>query len=493
MTYNLVIPAAGAATRLRPLSSNTSKAMVRVNGKPCIDYIIEYAGNPEEIVIVDGKFDDIRDYVSKRYSNVTCVKQESLDGPRDAIAVGVEALENKELPLVVWLGDAIILEDNLPLGENFLLTKKVDNQSAWCMWDGEHYYNKPKEPIPNANALVGLYSFSDGLHAYKAFTETDGYDISDALQIYTYRFSEIQTNKWFDIGETHTYYETCARLMHLKARAFNNFAFNSDLKTITKFPSYTSAESVDTIRAERNWYLKLTPEQSLFTPRVLPNKTNTEIVMSYEDGTLLSDLLLFDNIPESTWSHIIDKVLNTITKYFHSQEAENGFVDRFHHNAHYMWVEKSKDRIVNSNVKNIISQNYFEDVVSKIMGQIRPVGCMHGDLHFGNILYNTNIDKLTFIDPRGRYGKDMVTGGDNMYDLAKLAQDLYFGYNAMVHNVKHPEFIKEMFVQKLEDRYLPVETIIDAGWLLLATCIPLHYDDEARQNRFIERVIEHGR
>ncbi len=62
--FNLIIPAAGAATRLRPLSSSTSKVMVRVNGKPCLDYIIEAVnGAVDEIVVVDGQFTDIRDTV----------------------------------------------------------------------------------------------------------------------------------------------------------------------------------------------------------------------------------------------------------------------------------------------------------------------------------------------------------------------------------------------------------------------------------------------
>ena len=67
---NLIIPAAGEATRLKPLSNNMSKIMVRVNGKPCLDYIIEQAkklADVQEIVIVDGKFDDVREYCSKKY------------------------------------------------------------------------------------------------------------------------------------------------------------------------------------------------------------------------------------------------------------------------------------------------------------------------------------------------------------------------------------------------------------------------------------------
>ena len=75
MKYNVIIPAAGEGTRLRPLSTNVSKAMVPVNKKPCIQYILDKLDDAEQIVIVDGKFDDIRNYV-KDIPNVDCVKQE---------------------------------------------------------------------------------------------------------------------------------------------------------------------------------------------------------------------------------------------------------------------------------------------------------------------------------------------------------------------------------------------------------------------------------
>ena len=142
--FNLIIPAAGAATRLRPLSSGTSKVMVRVNGKPCLDYIIEAVnGSVDEIIVVDGEYSDIREYCAVKHPKVRFANQPSFDGPRDAISIGMNALKNPLKPVVVWLGDAIILEKNMPLGTNFLLTKEVDNQSAWCMWDGTKYYNKP--------------------------------------------------------------------------------------------------------------------------------------------------------------------------------------------------------------------------------------------------------------------------------------------------------------------------------------------------------------
>ena len=136
---NLVIPAAGAATRLRPLSSNTSKIMVRVNGKPCLDYIIEQAtkiAEVGEIVIVDGQFSDIREYCERKHPNVKCVRQKSLDGPRDAIKIGINNLSDVSQPLVVWLGDAIILEVERLRREN------PELESFFKHHDGDEFFIK---------------------------------------------------------------------------------------------------------------------------------------------------------------------------------------------------------------------------------------------------------------------------------------------------------------------------------------------------------------
>src|SRR6056300_189936 len=254
---NVVIPAAGEATRLKPLTSNCSKAMVRVHGKPTIEYIVEsiYKSvfDVAEIVIVDGKHNDIRDWASKsKYKNITCVKQGSLRGPRDAILCGIDKLKDESLPLVVWLGDAIILEEDLPLGIDFLLTKKVDDHFAWCMWDGKKFYNKPKETIQNASALVGLYSFSNGERAARAFSETDGYDISDALEIYG-DFNNMNTEKWYDIGDIASYNKTCATFLTFKAREFNSFEYDSELNVVTKIPKHKDEFAVRTIMNEKNW------------------------------------------------------------------------------------------------------------------------------------------------------------------------------------------------------------------------------------------------
>ena len=485
---NLVIPAAGSATRLRPLSSNTSKIMVRVNGKPCLDYIVEQASKTadiNEIVIVDGAFDDIRRYCSAKHPDIKLVKQGSLNGPRDAIMKGVNELSNPELPLVVWLGDAIILEEDMPFGKDFLLSKEVDNQSAWCMWDGSSFYDKPTVRVDNAVALVGLYSFKSGGRAKEAFNAVDDYDISAALSYYSDSYKRVLTNKWYDIGDLPTYYKTCAELLNLKSRAFNNMEYNQELGVIRKSPDYHNKESIEILKHEKSWYKSISPEQSMFVPRVLENEH--ELVMSYESGTLLSDLMLYEDLSYSAWEYIIDKVFRLKLRFFSDKVSDSCFLREFDELSDTMWVEKTSDRL-NDCPYTADTHNTLMEMAADIHAITKPISGMHGDLHFGNILYNQQTDQLKLIDPRGIYADYAGIMGDDIYDWAKLAHDLYHGYNAMVSNVSHNQDVKNIFVNKLREYGLPVEHILAGGLLLIASCVPLHYDDKARQKRFINYV-----
>jgi dTDP-glucose pyrophosphorylase/fructosamine-3-kinase len=488
---NLVIPAAGAATRLRPLSSNTSKVMVRVNGKPCLDYILEQANKMAEIaqvVVVDGKFDDIRNYCEVAHPEVTFVKQPSLDGPRDAISLGLNALDNQDIPVVVWLGDAIILEEDLPFGEDFLLTKEVTDHSAWCMWNGNEFFNKPSTSIPDSAALVGMYSFAYTKGATTAFGSVDGYEISDALEFYSSNYKRVNTNKWYDIGDLPTYYKTCAELLNLKSRYFNNMEFNHELGILTKSPDYHNKESVQTLAAEIEWYGKLNEEQQCFVPRVFKSGSDSQLKMSFESGTLLSDLMLYENLSESAWEYILDKVFTIKTKYFNSRSTDDEFNSKFDEYSNEVWIKKSVSRLEGSEFFDASTSHELMTMARDVMMNTHPIDCMHGDLHFGNILYNQQTDQIKFIDPRGRYGSFSGTQGDNMYDWAKLAHDLYHGYNAMVSNTPKNNMVKDLFISKLKEYNIPIEPVLNGGLILIATCIPLHSDDPARQKRFADYV-----
>jgi len=479
MKINVVIPAAGEATRLRPLTNNCSKAMVRIHGRPAISYILGQLSSfdIEQIVIVDGKFDDIREFVTKKSLSVTCVKQKDLKGPRDAIATGLTCIKDHSIPLVVWLGDTLVFDGDLPLGTDFLLTKEVDDHSQWCMYDQKNFYNKPVDQIENGKALVGIYSFADGKKACNAFDSTNGYEISDALELYQKRFDMIDAEQWHDIGTLSSYQKTAAQLLTKKARAFNSFSYDENLNVVEK----TSKN--DDILSELKWYRNLTPFQKMFTPRLLDDGSS-RLRLSYEPGTILSDLFLFDNIPSSTAHYLIEKVINTMKDYYWQPSVKTSYTKEA---AKVMWIDKTQERI--SGLFEHDVEKRLLEIATRAYNRYRPVSCIHGDLHCGNIIYDPANDSIKMIDPRGSWGKEMANGGDMYYDLAKLSHDLYHGYGELVSGESYPSYMSDIFVDILKKRGYDVDFVIDAGVLLLATCIPLHYEDHYRQQAMINRVI----
>ena len=472
MKYNVIIPAAGEGTRLRPLSTNVSKAMVPVNKKPCIQYILDKLDDAEQIVIVDGKFDDIRNYV-KDIPNVDCVKQENLLGPRDAIALGVKQLKDTERPLVVWLGDTIV-QDGWKFGSDFLLVREMQDQSSWCVVTPNYeYHNKPEFNIRNAKALVGVYSFADGPKACEAFTKTKGYDISDALEEYGTRFELFDVKKWYDIGDISSYHKTCAELLNTKTRYFNEFTYDSNLNLLTN----KSNDKPESISHERKWYEGLNEEQKLFVPRYY--KKSPWLSLSYEPGTLLSDILIYDDLAEGTIKHIMSKIFDIMENYFWLEPDldERILINK---NVENHWVNKTKERLENVD----LSKRKKEEImyIARTMSlNSMPVKCMHGDLHAGNIIYNTNNDQVVFIDPRGQFGALTGCLGDKLYDLIKLYHDFGWGYGEIINGKRYSRYVFDAFIQVLHERGYDMKQLVAGAVVLFATMIPLHKNEKHKK------------
>ena len=65
----VIIPAAGLASRMKPLSKGVSKAMIPVNGRPLISYIIEHLEKSQarvsEYIVVENELGDIQEFVKR--------------------------------------------------------------------------------------------------------------------------------------------------------------------------------------------------------------------------------------------------------------------------------------------------------------------------------------------------------------------------------------------------------------------------------------------
>lgn len=527
-----VIPAAGLAVRMRPLTDNCSKAMLRVNGKPTIAYILDRMFGDNcyefvEVVIVDGKFNDIREYVERAYSGkpISFVKQDDLtSGPYGAVRIGIADLfKTNDVSVVIWLGDTIVTDEHLPFNTDFLLVKTaVEDQSAWCMTDGRKFFNKPEVAIEHTKALVGVYCMKQlgtASLSFVAETRHDDTEISCGLVRYLdyfphgTKFDLVEVDGWYDVGSPHTYHSTCAALLSRKSRSFNQFSYDPADHILSKSVDMRNAEAFSKLHAEREWYSSLSWKQSLFCPRVentyVMDSAIPVIVMSYEPGVLLSDLALHENLTQSTWEHYFRNVMNVMFNHFYSTPPTIEFVMNFKESARKHWLDRATGRIHsiantvhsimpsggelhNATIANVL------DVNSRILSYASPVGYVHGDLHMGNIVYDIHRDHFILIDPRGIYGDTVTTAGDIFYDLAKMAHDAYHGYYAIVAGRdRHSDTVRRAFMVVLhevvrerfpgvEDHNLLVAHIINAGAVLLATCIPLHVDNLDRCQRLFD-------
>ena len=105
-----IIIAAGYGSRLRPLTSNTPKSLVKIEGKPIITYPIDAlvtAGISDISIVVGYRANEIRRYLKKQYPNRNFSYNENYDGD-NAVSVFAARSFIGDDPFVVAMGDHLI-------------------------------------------------------------------------------------------------------------------------------------------------------------------------------------------------------------------------------------------------------------------------------------------------------------------------------------------------------------------------------------------------
>ena len=400
----VIIPAAGLATRLRPISNFTSKSMIPVNGKPAISYILDQIKDwATDIRIVYGKSDDIINYCSKVYSHlpISFYKQEDPLGPLHAIYCGLSHLDSLSSDdAVVWLGDTIVLDYNhsKAISECSIVYHEVPDWDRWCLIDDKgNLFDKPVQDPGTDRALVGIYQFNslskmsilvDDIISSNETVKGE-YQISQLLDCYRNK-EQVKTNEWYDCGDFPSLYESRARLLNRLSRDDNQLYVDTISGTITK--------SGKRCRSEIEWYKEAPKKLLPFIPTIY-EIDNESYTMEFCPGTSLQDIFVYENLKEDTVNYTLDKILTVYNKCFEQQ------ITRSNKSSIYMWIDKNLERFNNYDkyafidkqdlllVKNVVKSESYHDLIK---GN-NFVNNIHGDLHFGNILFDYNTGKVKFI------------------------------------------------------------------------------------------------
>jgi glucose-1-phosphate thymidylyltransferase len=235
----VIIPLAGKGTRLRPHTYITPKPMLKIAGKPVIDYVmddLQRLGNVEQVIYITGHLKEkVEEYARKKYPfDSVFIEQKVQDGTAGAVAL---AKPHVDQPVFIIFVDTIFDADlsvvNRSDADGIIWVKTVDDYQRFgvVVTDADGHMTKivekPKEPI-SKRANIGLYYIRNWKLLYEGIEHTlrqpknnGEFYLTDAFQYMIDKGARIQVidvEGWYDAGEQGTLLET-NRTMLEKGRA----------------------------------------------------------------------------------------------------------------------------------------------------------------------------------------------------------------------------------------------------------------------------------
>ncbi|MFQ5976002.1 MAG: bifunctional sugar-1-phosphate nucleotidylyltransferase/acetyltransferase [Candidatus Hydrothermarchaeales archaeon] len=221
-----VILAAGRGTRLEPVTSDLSKCMLPLVGKPILEHIlnsVKDVGIEEAIIIVGYMKEKIKDHFgdgSNLGLNLEYIDQVEMEGTAHAIG-----LANVDTDFLVLNGDTLISSadiNNIVKNHETAATigvRKVEDPSNYGVVEIDNgkvkaIVEKPKEFVSNL-ANAGIYVFSPKIfNAIKRTkkSERGEYEITSSIEILIKEGEAIKgvelLGRWSDIGNPWNYLDS---------------------------------------------------------------------------------------------------------------------------------------------------------------------------------------------------------------------------------------------------------------------------------------------
>lgn len=298
--------------------------------------------------------------------------------------------------------------------------------------------------------ICGFFLFSDGLALREICAVAPNF--IEALNAYADRFATrfSTVRQWLDLGHLNLYYT--ARRDLLVTRAFNTISYRRD--RLVK-----SSEDRRKMQMEISWYQKTPPDLRHYLPQFFTSRERSEgarVLCEYEIEYLflpnVAEITLFGDAPPYRLSAIIDLCIAFLDRCgefqpdFATDDAATSFCEL---HFDYMIREKTFARLeafqagTGFDIDQELSVNgqtlpgarrIAEDMVAEI-APTRPehLGFWHGDLFFGNILFDARARAIRLVDPRGEaYSGCASIHGDRRYDQAKLLHSLVGRYDEII-------------------------------------------------------------
>ena len=248
----VIIPLAGKGTRLRPHTHITPKPMLKIAGKPVIDYVmddLERLGDVEQVIYITGHLKEkVEEYARSKYPfDAVFIEQKIQDGTAGAVALARPYVDQ---PVFVIFVDTIFDADlsvvHRTNADGIIWVKTVEDYQRFGVVvsdaDGNmtKIVEKPSTPI-SKRANIGLYYIKNWKLLYEGIDWTlrqpknkGEYYLTDAFQYmidHGAKIKVVDVQGWYDAGEQGTLLET-NRIMLEKGRARRPASVPADVRIV---------------------------------------------------------------------------------------------------------------------------------------------------------------------------------------------------------------------------------------------------------------------
>ncbi len=450
MKYKVCILTAGLGSRIGNISNYANKAILPINNKAVVSYIVEKFPEDIEFVIAVGhKKDTVIDYLSLAYPNrkFTFVEIDKYTGP--GTGPGYSLLKCKEYlqcPFIFSTSDTIVQDEVPEPNHNWFGVSPVNDAENYCTVRTKdnlvcHFDIKVKTDNKLAFiGLAGIFDFKD----FFATLENDTEIVGGELQVLNGFWGLINKKlvplefTWFDTGSFDKYKEADINLSG-KDKAFDfskgdEFLYFVNGRVIKFFADVTIAKN--RVKRANEFLMDLSPKieghkGNFYSYKRVEGKTiytvlNNQVVKSFLSW---SKEKLWIKVKLSTDEK---KEFDLACKDFYFTKTEKRlkmFHDRYPGPDECRYI----NGIEVPEIKDLLSGIDWDYVSSGTPSNF------HGDLQFDNVLFTNSSQKnsgdFILLDWRQDFG-GLTKVGDLYYDLSKL----YGGATISYQSIKDGKF-----------------------------------------------------
>ncbi|MEK7227483.1 MAG: hypothetical protein AAB641_01150 [Patescibacteria group bacterium] len=438
--YKVCILAAGAGAAMDHLSEHVNRAVLPVNNKAVISYIVEkFPKGTEFVVAVGHKKETVIDYLKLAHPErkFTFVVIKKFTGP--GTGPGASLLTCRKYlqsPFVFSTADTIVTED-IPAPEvNWMGIAPVRDTEHYCtikIRNNSIYQLDDKVKTDNHFAFIGLAGVKDHKDFFRAL-ELDKKAIAGEIQVSNGFKALIEKHlvpvgfTWFDTGHLENYIETNKNFSGEAKFDFsksNEFLYFVNGRVI-KFFADKSITDKRHVRA-KNGLRGLTPKIEARRGHFYSYKrVEGHTLYSILNASLAGEFLLWAK--KHLWKKLKlskkqQKAFQEAVVKFYKHKTEERV-------AAFEKKKNQKEAVLINGAKVPSTKELLKKIDWEHLTHGEPVN-FHGDLQFDNILVNPKArnakGKFILLDWRHEFG-GMIEAGDLYYDLAKLYGGMVISY-----------------------------------------------------------------